>query len=201
MQSQNFTSNADYSLWKDILSLSATKWTADVLDWYAENCTTAPIITREFSVDLPSNFNCGELDVSVDAEGNLLICCFSIFNWKQATSILSLVGTSSEIPRKLLYRLDCFLQCNCICPVKTPGIFASYWLSTIPPFCLFRRSALPIFLLILTPQYARTLVPKPKPRTNRPRSHRCRSASVRVGDPGQIQTQSKWKTRFPEVLL
>lgn len=79
MQSENFTSNADYPLWKDILSLGTTKLTADVIDWYAEDCTTPPVISRSFSVDVPANIDCGALEVKVSERGDLTICCFSVF--------------------------------------------------------------------------------------------------------------------------
>ena len=78
MQSENFTSNADYPLWKDILSLGTTKLTADVIDWYAENCTTPPVISRSFSVDVPADMDCDALEVKVNAGGDLVICCFSL---------------------------------------------------------------------------------------------------------------------------
>ena len=78
LTSQNFTSNADYQLWKDIASLGFTKLTADLIDWYAENCSTPFQVSREFEVDIPEGINCDDLQVSVDAAGNVVICCFAL---------------------------------------------------------------------------------------------------------------------------
>jgi len=77
LTSKNFTSNADYSWWKDILSSGVLKIADKLIDWYAENSTTPPEIEQTFEVPLPQNINCDDLNVTVDADGNLLICCFT----------------------------------------------------------------------------------------------------------------------------
>lgn len=78
LASENFTTDADFQWWKDVLTLGITKGVADVIDWYAEKCETPPSIERSFDVFLPTGLTCSQLDVRVDESGNLEVCCFSL---------------------------------------------------------------------------------------------------------------------------
>ncbi|MFD2917761.1 fibronectin type III domain-containing protein [Psychroserpens luteus] len=75
--SQNFTTNADASWWQDIISLGLSKIVSDVADWYSENCTSPPLISKSIEINLPENINCDDLSVNVDINGNLNICCIT----------------------------------------------------------------------------------------------------------------------------
>lgn len=77
LTSKNFSSNADFALWKDLASLGVLKLTGDLLDWYALNCATPPEIKQSYDVSLPQNINCDDLNITVGAGEDLIICCFA----------------------------------------------------------------------------------------------------------------------------
>jgi hypothetical protein len=78
LKSKNFTADADYPLWLDIVSLGSSKLVADVADALAKECVTPPDISRTVAVQLPPQIACGDLSVGFDADSNLEICCFSL---------------------------------------------------------------------------------------------------------------------------
>jgi hypothetical protein len=75
--SKNFTSDADFSLWKDVASAGTLKVVDKVADWLLGEHAPLPI-EQSFAVSLPSNVDCTGLVIGVDAETNLTVCCFAV---------------------------------------------------------------------------------------------------------------------------
>ena len=80
IKSKNFTSNADYALWRDIVSFGTTYLTSELINWYSGNCTEPPVIEQRLEMTVPRGINCNDLQVSVGSDGQLLICCFTLGN-------------------------------------------------------------------------------------------------------------------------
>jgi hypothetical protein len=77
--SSNFTSNADYALWKDIVSLGTTALTSKLVNYLAKECSDPPEIEQSIEFNLPPGVRCEDLEIFFSEEGNLVICCFSPF--------------------------------------------------------------------------------------------------------------------------
>jgi hypothetical protein len=79
LTSQNFTSNVDFALWKDITSLGVMKGVDKLIDWYAKDCVTPPQIEQTFEVNLPPGIDCSALQLEVQPQANVTLCCFRLF--------------------------------------------------------------------------------------------------------------------------
>lgn len=77
LTSKNFTSSTDFTLWKDILSLGVLPLSDKLIEWYANECTTPPQVKQSFEVQLPENFNCGDINIKVNDEPGVTVCCFA----------------------------------------------------------------------------------------------------------------------------
>lgn len=75
LTSTDFTSNVDYDDWSDVVSLGALKLVDKLIDWYAKECATPPIIEESFKLTLPEDYDCSSLEIELDSYGALTICC------------------------------------------------------------------------------------------------------------------------------
>ncbi|MEM6734584.1 MAG: fibronectin type III domain-containing protein [Bacteroidota bacterium] len=73
--SSNFVSDTDSSWWQDVLSLGTSYLISKLIDWYSDNCTTPPSISRSVEVNLGDEIDCEDLELSVNDNGDLIICC------------------------------------------------------------------------------------------------------------------------------
>jgi hypothetical protein len=76
LTSKNFTSSTDFTLWKDILSLGVLPLSDKLTEWYANECTTPPQVKQSFEVKLPENFNCSDINIKVNDDAGVTVCCF-----------------------------------------------------------------------------------------------------------------------------
>lgn len=74
---ENFTTDVDVPLWRDLLSGGVLTVLADIIEWYIKECETPPQINQSFEIDLSRmpGINCDDLSVTFDPEANLIICC------------------------------------------------------------------------------------------------------------------------------
>jgi len=77
LTSKNFTSSTDFSLWKDLLSLGVLPLSDKLIEWYANECTNPPEVKQSFEVKLPQNFNCNDINVKVNDDAGVTVCCFA----------------------------------------------------------------------------------------------------------------------------
>lgn len=77
--SSNFTSDADYALWRDIVSIGTTALTSKLINFLAKECSDPPEIEEHIEFNLPPGITCNDLEIFFSEEGNLVICCFSPF--------------------------------------------------------------------------------------------------------------------------
>lgn len=75
--SENFTSNANASWWQDVVSLGSSAIIAKALNWYSENCMSPPSISQSLDIDLTDEIDCGDLQLEITEEGDLVICCLA----------------------------------------------------------------------------------------------------------------------------
>jgi hypothetical protein len=76
LTSKNFTSSTDFTLWKDILSLGVLPLSDKLIEWYANECTTPPQVKQSFEVKLRENFNCSDINIKVNDDAGVTVCCF-----------------------------------------------------------------------------------------------------------------------------
>jgi hypothetical protein len=77
LTSKNFTTSTDFSLWKDLLSLGMLPLSDKLIEWYANECATPPEIKQSFEVNLPQNFNCNDINIKVNDDAGITVCCFA----------------------------------------------------------------------------------------------------------------------------
>lgn len=76
LTSKNFTSNTDFTWWKDLLSVGLLPLSNKVIQWFANECLTPPKINESFDVQLPAEFNCSDISIKINDEAGVDICCF-----------------------------------------------------------------------------------------------------------------------------
>lgn len=75
LATKNLTTSSDYTWWKDLVSHGGSHLATKVIDYLAKECINIPEIKYSFATKLPEGTDCEVIDVSVDTDGSVIICC------------------------------------------------------------------------------------------------------------------------------